>query len=60
MNNKSVLTAIDEARRFIERAADVLEEHKKFHIDYFGTKKTGALRRSSLDLTRALADLRRP
>lgn len=38
------------------------EDWKKVSVDRFnsGRKETGALRRKSLDLTRALADLRRP
>ncbi len=53
-------TAMDEAERFVDRARKALAEHAG---DAFGlaagSKATGALRRASLDLTRALADLRR-
>ena len=60
MNNKKVREAIAEARRFIRRADDVLQEEKENKYYYFGTKASGAVRRSSLDLTRALAELRKP
>ena len=53
-----------EAVRFINRAEDaerkIREDVGKGDYDYHdGCKETGAARRSSLDLTRALADLRR-
>lgn len=59
MENKSVLKAVDEARRFVELAVVVLHEERKTQFSYFGSKYTGSLRRASLDLTRALADMRK-
>lgn len=57
--------AIREAERFVERAK-AIQSHKRqvlgpsvIRFDA-GPKETGAARRASLDLTRALADLRRP
>jgi hypothetical protein len=55
--------AITEARRFLERAEPYctdLEIHGLEDSRYEDGKQTAAIRRASLDLTRALADLRRP
>lgn len=51
--------AIAEARRFLERASAV-KTRLRFEPEQPHPKETGALRRSSMDLTRALANLRRP
>jgi hypothetical protein len=53
--------AVTEAKRFLAAAHDGLEEMKEEGHDYWtvGTRKSGALRRASLDLTRALADMRK-
>ena len=65
MNRKKLATAVAEARRFIERAEALPTPYPyKVHDlelthDYF-PKEQGAIKRSSMDLTRALADLRRP
>lgn len=55
-------TAIKEAERFLTRARDLrhaarMSEDK--HDLFRNPKEQGAVRRSSLDLSRALADLRR-
>ena len=49
-----------EALRFIERAdACIIDIHKANAYEYLSHgKSTGALRRSSMDLTRKLAELR--
>ena len=65
MNRKKLAIAVSEAKRFIARAELLpdpipYESHgHKFVNDNFPVQQ-GAIRRSSLDLTRALADLRRP
>ena len=65
MNRKQLAVAVAEAKRFIERAnalpkAEPYERNgHTFQHDYF-PKEQGAIRRASMDLTRALADLRRP
>lgn len=69
MNIDTVNTAIQEAERFLERAKRTLDAHKAEEKSrglvpsrsYLraGPRETGALRRASMDLTRALADLRR-
>lgn len=54
--------AIDEANRFIGRAATLLQtewDKPPDNWEFCEPKLTGSLRRSSLDLTRALADMRR-
>lgn len=57
MNHQKLITAIAEAERFLERARDA--QNNPHEYDFVGTKYTGACRRASMDLTRALADLRR-
>jgi hypothetical protein len=59
MNADKLETAIQEAERFLifaERALDRLNSDK---YAQFGTKETAAARRASMDLTRALAQLRK-
>lgn len=68
MQISTLKKAVAEAQRFIERAEELetaLEEawpNRPAHLRDFvdGVPRTsGAVRRASLDLTRALADLRR-
>lgn len=49
-------------REFLERAKVVKDNCKPIgNAEWFcGSMETGALRRTSLELTRALADMRRP
>ncbi len=59
MNAETIAAAICEAERFLKAAkAAKLELASEGYIA--GTKTSGAARRASLDLTRALADMRRP
>lgn len=60
MNKRTITKAIEEAKRFIYAAKDVQDELASSGHYIVGTKKSGTLRRASLDLTRALADMRRP
>lgn len=58
MNPATLKQAVAEAKRFIEVAKTV-----KVYSDraYFDTsKETAAAKRASMDLTRALAEMRRP
>ncbi|KGM36109.1 hypothetical protein [Inquilinus limosus] len=51
-----------QAARFLEKTDQLREELRRNHGNTWpitGTKETGAVRRASMDLTRALADLRR-
>ena len=61
MNIDKAHKAIREAQRFINRADEYINaECNKTHSYQTNPKESGALRRSSLDLTRALAELRSP
>lgn len=55
-------TAMQEAERFLKRAEVLLEnstENGEFnHFRFHCSKDSASVKRSSLDLTRALADLR--
>ena len=55
-----VETAKKEAKRFLERIAAWEKRCKEDPNMKYGTKESSAVTRSSLDLTRALAELRRP
>ena len=62
MNTKTINAARAEAKRFL-RALDEMQHAAQIegnsYVTY-GSKHSGAVRRASMDLTRALADLRRP
>lgn len=61
MKMQTIDAAIAEARRFLQRAEELKQaEDKDSKLYCPGTKprQTGALRRASMDLTRALADMR--
>lgn len=64
MNRDKIAAAVAEARRFIERVEALPEQatYEAFGHTYscHYPKEQGAIRRASMDLTRALADLRRP
>lgn len=63
MNSTTVKNAETEAKRFLQRVHDYNERMKRDcpMSGYIGnTIEGGALKRASLDLTRALAALRRP
>lgn len=64
MDRNKLAVAVEEAKRFIERAKSLPEPVPYTRGDYTFThnyfpKEQGAIKRSSMDLTRALADLRR-
>ena len=58
MNPRTLKAAIAEAERFLNLARELQPECANGF--YIGSKVSGATRRASMDLTRALADLRRP
>ena len=61
MTEAKVKAAEAEARRFLERAAAWRKAEKERQTyGYGGSKESGALRRASLDLTRSLAEMRKP
>jgi hypothetical protein len=51
--------AATEAQRFLRRVVEYKDSITKKGTKW-GTSESGALRRASLDLTRALAELRKP
>lgn len=57
MNRDKLKVAVEEAERFLQRVKALPEPYTD--VSYF-PKEQGAIKRSSMDLTRALADLRRP
>ena len=60
MDKISIITAILEAQRFIEKAHKAKEAIDNNHSCLItGSKETAACRRASLDLTRALAQMRK-
>jgi hypothetical protein len=66
MNRQKLDKAIAEARRFIERGEKLITEQVRMEIITPGTGRwywppthSGGIRRASMELTRALADLRR-
>jgi hypothetical protein len=58
MNADSIAHAVAEANRFL-RAAEAHRAKAKLSGEMYGNRESGSLRRASLDLTRALADMRR-
>ena len=60
MNKETIEDAREEARRFIKYANQALNrlEHDTM-ARISGSRETAACRRASMDLTRALADMRR-
>lgn len=66
MKTEEIKKAVEEAKRFINAAERCIEARKKTYKsgDYEFTlnapKESGACRRASLDLTRQLAEMRRP
>lgn len=59
MNKNTLEAAMNEANRFLQKATALHELKTHSGQYYYPSKETGAVKRSSMDLTRALADLRR-
>jgi len=69
MDVKKLNTAIEEAKKFLDRVKELQTEQKKTTTyEILGEqhtyvpscpKESGAVRRASMDLTRALSDLRK-
>lgn len=59
MNHKTLAEALSQAERFATMARALVKHHDK-ETYWSPSKETGAVKRASLDLTRALADMRRP
>ena len=60
MNTRTLQAAISEAERFLDLARELQDQLKESRGFVTGTRTSGSCRRASLDLTRALADMRRP
>ena len=60
MNKKQITKAKKEAEEFIKRAREVLADPESLAFVEIGcgNRDSGALRRQSMELTRALSDLR--
>jgi len=61
VKHENIKKAIAEAQEFIKRGRAVMEDNKQY--DTYGISSSalsGALRRQSMELTRALADMRKP
>lgn len=56
----SINDAVKEAQRFIAAARQAKVRIGREHSAQYGCKETAACRRASLDLSRALTELRRP
>lgn len=59
MNRETFDRAVTKARWFLEVAMTLDTKIRKDDFAFMGCKETGAVRRASMDLTRALADFRR-
>jgi len=66
MKIETIDVAIKEAERFLKKAKECKKAATKSRANaanafvwYFSGKETASMKRSSMDLTRALADLRR-
>jgi non-canonical (house-cleaning) NTP pyrophosphatase len=61
MKTEQIKAAVKDAKKFIDRANEVLKEREaSSYYGIVGTAKSGALRRASLDLTRQLSEMRKP
>ena len=58
MKEKDIKKAVSGAKRFVTRATEWLALDNQYK-DFVGTKEGGALRRASMELTRALAKMRK-
>jgi len=58
MNKEKLERAMIETKRFYKAAQKLSKENKDTY--FTGTASSGAVKRASMDLTRALADLRKP
>ena len=58
MNRATLNAAVTEAERFIRLAKDAAADLPDHGYQVNGSRKSAAARRASMDLTRALADLR--
>ena len=60
MNLVKINVAIEEAKKFIERAEVVKEKEKDNETWLWPSKENASLKRQSMELSRALSELRKP
>lgn len=60
MTNDELIASMEEASRFIQKAQALIDARAGFAHYYCYPKEQGAVKRASMDLTRALAELRKP
>lgn len=66
MKTDEIIKAVKEAKRFIQKANECIEARKVTHgsgeyvFHSHAPKESGAVRRASMDLTRQLAEMRKP
>lgn len=60
MNKRTITKALQAADRFRELAKVLQNRMDDKECFIVGTKESSAVKRASMDLTRALADMRRP
>ncbi len=60
MHEDSLIEAMEETQRFLTAARLAQKRLKDDKYSHFGSPETAACRRASMDLTRALAKLRKP
>lgn len=60
MTIENIKRAQAEARRFLDRVDDLMFQVEEPTGHVWSSKESGALRRASMDLTRALAEMRKP
>lgn len=59
MEKSKIIEAKKEAQRFINKVDEFEKRYKNQPFALYGSKESGAVRRSSMDLTRALANMRK-
>ncbi len=59
MNKATITKAVKEARVFLKRAEELMASDFEW-LGITGSRRTAALRRQSMELTRALSEMRKP
>lgn len=59
MGVPKLIEAMNEAKRFLKKAEELYKKESQNKGFIWSSKESGALRRASMDLTRALAELRK-
>lgn len=59
MTVTKIVVAMAEAERFLRLARELQAAGEKYGDTFWASKRSGAVRRASMDLTRALAELRK-